>query len=135
MIFVILIIIGFIGIVGTLWLSSAKARTTEGSITGPAWYSLSPGQIESAASAAVQSRFRELLRILLHWMIGQYRNVSKKITVKQEVKKRVRAFLYEHREGGARNPSAMWGQLQNRSKSDINNVPVISPDEITSSLE
>lgn len=130
MIFIILAAVGMIGVVATVWLSSASLRYAERPVApGTEWFSMSPEKIESAVAMAVQTRFREVLKVILKWAIRQYRETSKKITVKQEIKKRVRAFLYDHNRTGSRNPSAMWGQLKNSGE----NSQDINPNEITSS--
>lgn len=132
MIFIILLVLGLIGMIAAIWLSSASLRYVEHPVTpGTEWFAVSPERIEAAIAAAVQTRFREVLKVILKWAIRQYRETSKKITIKQEIKKRVRSFLYEHKHDGSRNPSAVWNQL----KSSGDHSQDISPNEMTSSQD
>lgn len=113
MIFIIIIIVGIIGMTGTLWLSGARLRYQEKNIPhGQEWFVIAPDKIESAITAQVRKGFRNLLKVILVWLLGWYRHLAKKITVKQLVKQRVRSFLYDHTPDGVRHPSEFWHRVK-----------------------
>jgi hypothetical protein len=60
----------------------------------------------------------------LIWLIAIYREISKEITIKQTLKKRVRTFLYEHTPEGVRHPSDFWHRVRHDKK---NKQPIQSP--------
>jgi hypothetical protein len=117
MIFIVLVIVGVLGMIGTIWLSSASLRYAENPIEpGSEWFSLSPETIEQTVSAKIRQEFRKLLKVVLIWMIALYRRVSEKITIKQTVKKHVRGFLYDHTPDGIRHPSEFWHKVRKSDK-------------------
>lgn len=111
MIFAILIGVGFIGIALTLWVSHPKMYY-ERPLSEEPWYVLHPENFESGLIEELRRWFRELLKWVLIRMIALYRALSEKVTVKQMLKKRIRAFLYEHRNGEERNPSPFWNKVR-----------------------
>ena len=117
MIFIVLVIVGIIGMIGTIWLSSASLRYAENPIEpGSEWFSLSPETIEQTISAKFRQEFRAFLKIVLIWLIAIYRKLSEKITIKQTVKKHVRGFLYDHSADGVRHPSEFWNKVRKSDK-------------------
>ncbi len=111
-----LIILGSLGVLGTIWLSSGfKSKTTTIS-RGSEWFSISPEVLESKLSVRFQEKLRAFLKIVLIWMIALYRRLSKEITVKQVLKKKVRAFLYDHTPEGVRHPSEFWHKVRHADK-------------------
>lgn len=117
MIFTILIILGIIGITGTLWMSSASLRYAENPIPrGDEWWNITPEGIESSLGNRLRESSKNLIKKVLIWLIGIYRNISKKVTVKQTIKKKVREFLYEHTPDGERHPSDFWSRVKTPRK-------------------
>ena len=97
MIFIICIVLGVLGIFGTMWIASADVRSIEYTIPhGKEWFSLAPETDDSAVKNIIRTKIRAVLKVVLIWLIAVYRDLSKKITVKQAVKQKVREFLYEH---------------------------------------
>ncbi|MDB4983913.1 MAG: hypothetical protein JWM20_92 [Patescibacteria group bacterium] len=97
MVFAILIVIGIIGIVGTLWLSGARVRATEFPVEpGHEWFAVPEDVFETSLAIAVKKRFRSMLKVILLWSLEHYRRVSREITIKQVVKAKVRKFLTDH---------------------------------------
>lgn len=135
MIFVILVVAGAVGIIGTLWISSGSLRYAENQIArGNEWFIITPEKIESVVTNAARSKFREILKIILKWAIKKYRETTRDVQIRQEIKKRVRAFLYDHHvDGSHKQPSAVWKQLQHTHNKPID--PIISPDEIITGSE
>lgn len=114
-----LIILGALGVIGSIWLSSGfKSRATT-IPRGSEWFSISPEILESELSMRIQERFRKFLKTLLIWMIALYRRVSREITVKQVLKKKVRAFLYDHTPEGVRHPSEFWHKVRHTEKKRV----------------
>jgi hypothetical protein len=114
---IVLIVLGGIGIVGTIWISSASFKSKETTIPrGSEWFSVSPDVLESELSLKAREGFRGALKVLLIWMISLYRRVSKEVTVKQVLKKKVRAFLYDHTPEGVRHPSEFWSRVRHHEK-------------------
>lgn len=114
MIFAILIGVGLIGISLTLWVSHPKLYSAE-PLTQEPWYILHPENFESGLIEEMRKVFRNLLKWILIHLIALYRQISEKVTVKQVLKKRIRAFLYEHRNGDERNPSEFWHKVRKDS--------------------
>ncbi len=118
MIFIILIVLGLLGMGITLYVSNgavlAKEYGTEGQ---EPWYVLHPENFESGLSSQVRTLTRKILKVMLLWMIEQYRKLSEKITVKQVVKARIRNFLYEHDKNAPRQPSEFWTKVRHPKKS------------------
>ncbi len=116
MIFIICLALGIIGTVGILWFSSGSLHYLENPVPkGQEWFRLHPEHIEARFAGHIRERIRELLKDILVVLIGWYRAISKKITIKQVVKKKVRAFLYDHKPDGERHPSAFWNQVKKDS--------------------
>lgn len=111
MIFIILITVGLLGIIGTLWLSHPSFYHREQPSTEP-WYVLHPENFESGLVEEIRKLIRNLLKWVLIRMIALYKALSERITVKQVLKKRIRAFLYEHRTGDDRKPSDFWNKVR-----------------------
>ncbi len=130
---IILIVLGLIGVIGTVWVSgSFKARETTIS-KGSEWFSISPEVLESELTMRIREHFRNLLKALLIWMIGWYRKISKEITVKQVLKKQVRTFLYDHTPEGIRHPSDFWHRVRHDEKKSLKNKRQdIAPEELIS---
>ena len=117
MIFIILIVIGVLGMIGTLSVSSGSLRYKEHPVAkGSEWFSVNPEVLESRLGAKIREETRGLIKIILIWLIKQYRDLSQKITVKQTVKKKIRAFLYDHDPDGKLNPSEFWNQVRHPQK-------------------
>ena len=113
---IVLVIIGAIGVIGTIWVSASfKARETT-IPKGSEWFSISPEIVESEISMRLREKFRNLLKQILIWMIAWYRKVSKEITIKQALKKQVRTFLYDHTPEGVRHPSEFWHRVRHTDK-------------------
>lgn len=111
MIFAILIAVGLLGVALTLWVTHPKVYS-DLSPTGEPWYVLHPENFESGIIEEFRKLFKNILKWILIRLIGLYRNLSEKITVKQMLKKRIRAFLYEHRQHNERNPSEFWHKVR-----------------------
>lgn len=111
MISIILIVIGILGIGVTLWMSHPKLYH-DAVPEGDPWYVLHPENFESGLIQSARNWLRSLIKILLIAMIGIYRKLSEKITVKQVLKKKIRGFLYEHANQGVRNPSEFWNKVR-----------------------
>ena len=117
MIFIVLIALGIVGTIGTIWLSSASLRYLENPIpSGNEWFSVSPEKMESMIGMKIRQESRKVLKIVLIWLIGIYRKISQKITLKQTVKKHVRGILYDHAPEGVRHPSEFWNQVKSTTK-------------------
>jgi hypothetical protein len=113
MIFIICIVVGIIGIFGILWISSGSLRYLENQPPkGSEWYVIHPENLESHLGRKLQEYARSLLKFALIWLIQAYRKISKEITIKQVVKKKVRAFLYDHTPDGVRHPSEFWSRVR-----------------------
>jgi hypothetical protein len=116
---IILMVLGALGVIGITWISgSFKSRETT-IPRGSEWFSISPDVLESELSMHIRERFRNLLKVILVRMIALYRRVSKEITVKQLLKKQVRAFLYDHTPEGVRHPSEFWHRVRHHEKRKI----------------
>jgi hypothetical protein len=113
---IILIILGGLGIAGTIWLSKGYRSKQFAVPKGSEWFSISPEVLESELSMRIQEKFRRFLKIILIWMIALYRRLSKEITVKQVLKKKVREFLYDHTPEGVRHPSDFWHRVRHTEK-------------------
>ncbi len=111
-----LIVLGGLGIIGTIWISSGNYKSRDPIPRGSEWFSVSPEILESGLSIRIQEKFRAFLKILLIWMIALYRRVSKEVTVKQVLKKKIRAFLYDHTPEGVRHPSEFWHRVRHTEK-------------------
>lgn len=111
MIFAILIGVGLIGIGLTLWVSHPEIHSAEPPTKEP-WFILHPENFESGPIEEFRKFFRKILKWILVRLITLYRRVSEKVTVKQVLKKRIRAFLYEHRSEDERNPSEFWHKVR-----------------------
>ncbi len=112
-----LIILGSLGIFGTIWISSASIKSRETTIPrGTEWFSISPEVVESELSMRIQEKFKNFLKIILIWMIALYRKVSREVTVKKVLKKKVREFLYDHTPEGVRHPSEFWHRVRHTEK-------------------
>lgn len=97
MVFAILVVIGIIGIKGTLWLSNARLRNAEfPNQSGQEWFTIPTDVFETSLGIAIKKQFRNVLKIILIWLLNQYRKISREITIKQVVKQKVRAFLSDH---------------------------------------
>ncbi len=114
-----LVILGGLGIIGTIWISSENYKSRDPIPKGSEWFSVSPEILESELSMRIQEKFRGFLKIVLIWMIALYRRVSKEVTVKQVLKKKVRAFLYDHTPEGVRHPSDFWHRVRHTDKKKI----------------
>ncbi len=115
MIFIILIVLGLAGILGTLWFSYGSLRYIEYPVPkGSEWFALSPETFESGFALRARKAIRGLIKLLLIWLIHLYRSVSKEIRVKQVVKQKVREFLYDHTPEGVRHPSEFWSHVKHR---------------------
>ena len=113
---IIFIVIGGIGIAGTLWLSSSRIRSRGITISkGSEWFTISPDVLEAELSMSLREKFRMMLKIVLIWMIALYRKLAREITVKQILKKKVRAFLYDHTPEGIRHPSEFWHRVHHKT--------------------
>lgn len=113
MIFIICIVIGIIGLVGTLWVSSGSLRYLENQVAkGSEWYRIHPEHLGSHLGAKFEEYVRHLLKLLLIWLIQIYRRISKEVTIKQVVKKKVREFLSDHTPGTTRHPSEFWNRVR-----------------------
>lgn len=98
---------------GTLALSKAKVSAAEfGDASEHPWYALHPENFESGLTSQIRKALRNLLRLVLIWMIRQYRVLSEKVTIKSAVKRHVRKFLYDHEENGQRHPSEFWNRVR-----------------------
>lgn len=113
---IILIILGGLGIIGTIWLSKGYQSKESIIPKGSEWFSISPEVLESELSMRIQEKFRKFLKVVLIWMIALYRRVSKEVTVKQVLKKKVREFLYDHTPEGVRHPSDFWHKVRHTTK-------------------
>ena len=113
MIFIILIIVGILGMAGTVYLSSGIAEETAGNAP---WYVLHPENFQSGLTKSVRIWMRNMLRKALIFLIRQYRKASEKIRVKETLKQKIRSFLYEHEPGGIRHPSEFWGKVRHPKK-------------------
>jgi hypothetical protein len=114
MFYTILIIIGALGIIGTLWINHPKLHDLELSEEDP-WYVLHPENFESGITYRIRMMVRAFLKWLLIKMIYAYRKISEQITVKETLKKKVRNFLYEHAQEGVRRPSPFWNKVRHPS--------------------
>lgn len=115
MIYIILIVLGLLGISTTLWISHPRwSHPTPPS--GDAWYILHPENFESGVIQYFRSLLRTSIKWLLIWMIHWYRKLSEKVTVKQVLKKKIRGFLYEHSHDSNRNPSEFWNKVRKTEK-------------------
>ncbi len=113
MIFIICIVVGIIGVFGILWISSGSLNYLENQVPkGSEWYSIHPEHLESRFGWKVQEYTRNILKIFLIWLIAIYRRISKEVTIKQVVKKKVREFLYDHTPNGVRHPSEFWHRVR-----------------------
>lgn len=124
MIFIICIAIGIVGILGTLWLSSGSLRYLENQVPkGSEWYSIHPENLESRLGFKIQEQLRNLMKLLLIWLIAVYRRISKEVTIKQTVKKKVREFLYDHSPNGVRHPSEFWNRVKHAPSAELVEKP------------
>lgn len=137
MIFVILIVLGIVGMVLTIWISSASLRYIENPAVahGDEWFITSPEKIESAITLQIQKGFRNLVKVILIWLLAVYRDMSQKVTVKQTLKKKIRAFLYDHTPHGVRHPSEFWHLVRHHETKKPPAPEQISPKEIISGSE
>lgn len=110
MIFIICIVIGILGIVGTLWL--AQKPQSIALPTKKSWVIIHPDVWESHISQYFVETFREAFKELLIWMLVQYRKIARRITVKQVVKKRIRNFLAEPKPEVPTEPSEFWNNVK-----------------------
>lgn len=116
---IVLMVLGSLGVIGTIWISgSFKSRETV-IPRGSEWFSISPEIFESEVSMKIQDKFRGLLKVILIWMIALYRRVSKEVTVKKVLKKKVREFLYDHTPEGVRHPSEFWNRVRHSDKKTL----------------
>ena len=111
MIYCILIVVGALGIAGTLWTSHPRFQMQDVP-EGDAWYVLHPENFESGIVQRIRAIARGILKVTLIWMIAAYRKLSERITVKQTLKRKIRGFLYEHSNDGARHPSEFWNKVR-----------------------
>lgn len=129
MLYIILIIIGTVGALTTLWLSHPKIALRE-TPAGDPWYILHPENFESGVIQHIRKTARAILKLVLIWMIAAYRKLSEKITVKQVLKKKIRGFLYEHSHDSARQPSEFWNKVRHPVKTRKHHIkPTPSPSE------
>jgi len=106
MVFIILIVIGIIGIASTLWLSNARLRAAEFPVEpGHEWFSVPTDVFETSLVIAIKKRLRSMLKIILIWLLNLYRKISREIKIKQVVKQKVRAFLSDHDHNHPHTPS------------------------------
>jgi len=133
MVFIILIVLGIIGLIGTLWFSAGSLRYVENPVAqGSEWYSVSPDVLESKLGLKIREELRKVLKVVLIWLIKIYRDMSQKITLKETVKKQVRAFLYEHKPDGERNPSEFWDRVRHPTKPKTARKPRVKKEKIQS---
>jgi hypothetical protein len=86
-----------IGIASTLWLSNARLKNAEFPVEpGHEWFAIPTDVFETSLAIAIKKQFRNVLKIILIWLLDQYRKISREITIKQVVKQKVRAFLSDH---------------------------------------
>ena len=111
MIYTILIVIGALGILGTLWISHPKLYAPE-TPEGDAWYVLHPENFESGITYRARMILRSIVKWLLIKLIEAYRKISERVTVKETLKKKVREFLYEHSHDTVRRPSEFWSKVR-----------------------
>lgn len=111
MIYTILIIVGALGILGTLWTSHPKLYAEE-TPSGDAWYVLHPENFESGITHRARALLRSAVKWLLIRLIQLYRRISEKVTVKETLKKKIREFLYEHSNDTVRKPSEFWNKVR-----------------------
>lgn len=116
MIFIILVIVGSMGVLGTLYLSSGIPSQDQA--VSP-WYTLHPENFQTGLTQAVRIWIKNLLKVALIWMIRKYRTISEKVTVKQVLKQKVRKFLYEHEPGTVRHPSEFWNKVRKQKKPNL----------------
>ena len=117
MVFAILIVIGIIGIAGTLWLTDARVRAAEFPVApGHEWFSVPEDVFETSLAIALRKRFRSLLKTILIWMLAKYRKISREITIKQVVKQKVRAFLSDHDHNHPHAPSEFLKTVKNQTR-------------------
>ncbi len=117
MIFAILIAVGLVGVLFTLWINHPRVYTPLPP-TGEPWFVLHPENFESGIIEELRKLFRNMLKWILIRLIALYRDLSEKITVKQMLKKRIRAFLYEHRQHNERNPSEFWHKVRKNTPTE-----------------
>lgn len=115
MIYIILAVVGSIGIALTLWLDHPRLRAVD-TYEGDPWYVFHPENFESGVIQYARSIIRFWLKRMLIALIALYRIVSQKITIQQTVKKSIRAFLYEHTHDGIRKPSEFWEKVRKAKK-------------------
>jgi len=114
---IILIGVGIIGILGTIWLTQARVRSVEFPIhKDHEWFRISPEKIEAVIGTRIREHVRAFLKIILIWMLRIYRRVSGKITIKKVLKQKVREFLYEHTPTSIRHPSEFWHKVRHHEK-------------------
>lgn len=136
MIYIILIVLGLVGISTTLWISHPKWSHTH-TPSGDAWYILHPENFESGVIQYARSLLRAWIKWLLIWMIHWYRRLSEKVTVKQVLKKKIRGFLYEHTHDSIRHPSEFWNKVRKSEKKPRplqDHAPTEKPVEIDDAL-
>lgn len=110
-------IIGIVGITGTLWISSGIIRSQEFPITpGSEWFRFNPEHFQLGFRSYFQNHFRSILKRVLILLIALYRKIAQKITLKQVIKKRVREFLYEHNQHHEGSPSDFWSKVRTSKK-------------------
>lgn len=116
--FIVLIVIGLAGTAGTVWFARGGLRFAEYPVParGQEWFALSPELVESAFTMRARQAARNLLKRLLIWLIRIYREISRRITVKQAVKRKVREFLYDHTPEGVRHPSEFWSRAKDHDE-------------------
>lgn len=120
MIFIIFIVLGSIGIGSTLYLSSGKILAAEyGDHASNPWYAFHPENFESGLILYIRKWLRALLKTILFWLIIQYRTLTERITIKDQVKKRVRKFLYDHDQNSVHHPSDFWNRVRNSKKKPL----------------
>jgi late competence protein required for DNA uptake (superfamily II DNA/RNA helicase) len=114
MIYGILCVVGIIGIAGTLWISRGRYEQRTDPIDRP-WFSFSFDDYEHGVIYSIQLWLRSFLKKVIIIMLYLYRNISKKIMIKQVVKKKIRAFLSDHHETH-RSPSEFWNSIRHLNK-------------------
>lgn len=112
----ILIVFGGIGMASTLWLSSKVARHKQPVPRGHEWFSISPDLLESELATTIQNLLKGILKTILVWTIALYRKISREITIKQVLKKKIRTFLYDHTSEGVRHPSEFLNRVRHKEK-------------------
>ena len=115
MIYSLLIIVGLLGILGTLWISHPRLHSAE-QPSGDPWYVLHPENFESGVIEQLRTLTRAVIKWILIWMISIYRKLSEQITVKEVLKKKIRGFLYEHTHDSIRHPSEFWNKVKKQPK-------------------